>query len=48
MKPPQDLPEDLARLLEKREKSDRRAPKSPGAAANKPPVERRKKTRRKP
>jgi hypothetical protein len=44
MKPPKDIPEDVARLLEKREQEDRRTPKTPGAA--KPPIERRKKSRR--
>ena len=46
MKPPKDIPEDISRLLEKREQEDRRASKSTGAA--KPAVERRKKARRKP
>ena len=47
MKNPQDIPEDVARLLEKREKEDRRAPKS-STGAKPPAPERRKRARRKP
>ncbi len=48
MKDPLDIPEDIARLLEKRDQEDRRAPKPPPIASAKPAPERRKKTRRKP
>ena len=48
MKPPQDIPDEIARLLEKRDKEDRRAPKPPPVATGKPVPERRKKNRRKP
>jgi hypothetical protein len=55
MKPPSDLPPDVARLLEKREQEDRRrsasvptgAAGSEGAAPAKPRTERRKRNRRK-
>lgn len=46
MKPPQDLPADVARLLEKRELEDRRTNKP--APAAKPTPDRRKKNRRRP
>jgi hypothetical protein len=48
MKPAIDVPEDIAHLLEKRDKPDRRAPKPAGEKAAKPPAERRKRNRRKP
>lgn len=47
MKRSEDIPEDVARLLEKRDKEDRRAAK-PSAAAKPPTAERRKRPRRKP
>jgi hypothetical protein len=49
MKPRIEVPAELAHLLEKRDKEDRRAPKSAeDAKAKKPPAERRKRNRRKP
>ena len=48
MKPPQDIPDEIARLLEKRDKEDRRTPKPAPTAKGKPVAERRKKNRRKP
>jgi hypothetical protein len=52
MKKPIDVPPELAHLLEKREKEDRRKPGDAqgkdGEASRKPAVERRKGDRRKP
>jgi hypothetical protein len=45
MKPRIEIPPDLAHLIEKREQADRR--KAPANAKKKPPIERRKRTRRK-
>jgi hypothetical protein len=52
MKEPLDVPADIAHLIEKRDKEDRRAPappegKAPEKPSSRPAAERRRRTRRK-